>query len=325
MNVCSRSLREKVSEYLEYRRNLGFTLHTDGYLLRSFADYADRHVPGQPVTIKLALEWATLPQTGNRTYHAKRLDALRVFARHLALSEPETEIPPGKILGPSIARAEPYIYSQKEILTLMATAQKIMPYYRQEQTAPIRNATVIGLLACTGMRIGEVLRLENRDVDLKQGVILVRESKNLPMRLVPLAQGALPPLRSYQRVRDRFFGPTLETERFFMSAYGRKLSYTTFFHAFKRILAKAGFLADSEQGVVPRIHDLRHTFACNHLLRAYQENRDIDNAVHELSVYLGHATLNSTYWYLTGIPALFELCSRRFEAQADTYREREGL
>jgi len=310
------SMLEMVEKYIEHKRGLGYKLGTESYLLRSFARYADHLVPGEPLTAKLALEWATAPESNSKTYHAKRLDALRSFARYLAAFQSETEIPPGGILGSSFSRVEPHIYARDEVACLMREALKIKPSTPAARINPLRNATMIGLLACTGMRIGEVLAMKNSDVDLIAGVITVRESKKLPMRLVPITDCAIRHLRRYKKERDRCFGHLPPTETFIQSSRGGRLTYNSFFIVFKKIRKRAGLMRGNDANRPPRLHDLRHTFACNHLLRAYREGRDIDNAVHELAIYLGHATLKSTYWYLTGTPALFEQCAKRFEIQA---------
>ena len=315
MSEHTPTLLERANQYLEHKRALGYRLYADGYYLRSLGRYAERHAPGQPLTTELALGWATEPKAGKRVYHAKRLDALRPFARYLALFDPRTEIPPRGILGPSVSRIEPHIYTQEETAALMRAALMNKSWTTDRRINPQRNATIIGLLACTGMRIGEVLALKNQDVDLERGIITVRESKNLPMRLVPITDCTVRRLRAYLKTRDRCLGPSGEEEAFFESAYGGHFTYWSFSAAFGRIRKRAGLDRQNASGQAPRLHDFRHTFACNHLLRAYRENRNIDNAVHELSVYLGHVRLESTYWYLTGTPILFAECLRRFEAQ----------
>ena len=169
------------------------------------------------------------------------------------------------------------------------------------------------------MRIGEVLALNNGDVDLDEGIITVRHSKNLPMRLVPITDSAVDSLRRYQKARDKRFGHADASDAFFRSPRGGHLAYLTMMCAFTRLRERIGL--NKASGRNPCLHDLRHTFACNHLLRAYRENRNIDNAVHELSIYLGHATLADTYWYLSGVPALLEQCINRGEAQGLRYQK----
>jgi integrase len=140
------------------------------------------------------------------------------------------------------------------------------------------------------------------------------------MRLVPITDSAVRHLRQYRNARDQQFGRSGDLDAFIRSPYGGHLSYETLGWAFKRLRKRVG-LKDAS-GRPPCLHDLRHTFACNHLLRAYRENRNIDNAVHELSIYLGHATIASTYWYLSGVPALLEQCTKRCEAHG--FRHRKG-
>jgi site-specific recombinase XerD len=198
---------DMVNRYVAHKRGLGYKLKTESYMLRAFARQADRQAPGELLTTKMALKWATEPKTCSRTYHAKRLDAVRSFARYLAMFRPRTEIPPSGILGPSFLRVEPHIYTSEEIAALMHEASKVTPRSPATRTNSIRNATVIGLLSCTGMRIGEVLALKNEDVDLAAGVITVRESKRLPMRLIPIMDCAVRQLRRYLRARDSCFDP----------------------------------------------------------------------------------------------------------------------
>jgi len=297
-----------VNRYIEHRRELGCVFRTESFLLRSFGAYADLHAPGEAITTRLALEWATSPDTDNRSYYAKRLDAVRGLARYLAAFEPATQIPPTGILGPSYSRSDPYIYSQAEIVALMRAA--LARKAKGCDTNPLRNATLIGLLACTGMRVGEALALDNGDVDFSARVITVHRSKNLPMRLVPIDTSAIHHLQEYQRVRDACFGCGVPDSPFFLSTWRRRLSYASFLYAFNAIRASAR-VRRRGPGRRPRIHDLRHTFACHYLLQAYRNNIDIDSAMQNLAVYLGHSTLGATYYYLSAIPALLEESAKR--------------
>ena len=314
MNISTSPMMKNVEQYLVHRHSLGYRINTDGYLLRSFARYADLHASGEPLTVDLALRWASSPKDTQRVYHAKRLDALRTFARYLVAFEPRTEIPMPGLLGPSFMRVPPHIYTPQEIAALIRESLTYQPSLRRDPLTGLRNATIIGLLACTGMRIGEALALNDRDADLDQGLITVRQSKDLPMRLVPITDCAVGHLQNYRKARDKRFGRTDDSDAFFRSPRGGHVSYETMTWAFKRLRTRVGL--KSASGRSPRLHDLRHTFACNHLLRAYQENHNIDDAVHELSIYLGHATLSSTYWYLSGVPALLEQGAERSEAHA---------
>lgn len=312
------TMMKKVEQYLAHKRSLGYKMRTDGRQLQSFARYADIHAPAGPLTVDLALRWATSPEgiyrryQINRRYHAQRLSLVRGLARYLMAFDPRTEILPRRLVVATDTRVPPYIYTQREIAALIRECLAYRPSMKHQAYTGVRNATIIGLLACTGMRIGEVLALKNSDVDLVQNVITVRHSKNLPMRLVPISDSASSHLQQYRKVHDQRFGSSDDSNAFMRSLRGGHVPYLSIWFAFARSRKRIGL--ENVTRRYPTLHDLRHTFACNHLLRAYRENRDIDNAIHDLSIYLGHAKLKSTYWYLSAVPALLKLCSKRSEA-----------
>jgi len=183
---------KKACDYIEYRQGLGYLYRMESYMLRSFGKYADVHAPGQPLRIKTAIEWASLPQ-GDKSYHAKRLSALRPFAKHLLVNDPKTEIIPVNVFGSSSSRAEVYIYSADDIRRLM----NAKPYIRPRSIENNTFSVIIGLLACTGLRIGEVLTLKQNDIDWKQKIISVLWSKKLPVRFVPVDEMTINKLYTY--------------------------------------------------------------------------------------------------------------------------------
>lgn len=155
-------------EYLAYRRDLGFALDMPGKYLLQFAKYVDRAKYRGPLTIKLALRWAQLPQGTTLVYQAQRLEAVRNFAKYRAIFDPATEIPPTGLLGPAHFRTTPYIYSEAELSVLLAAARGLPPSNSPPPGNGLRPhtyVTLFGLLACTGLRISEALRLTPSDVD----------------------------------------------------------------------------------------------------------------------------------------------------------------
>jgi len=318
---------KKVDEYLEHRRCLGYaarTLKMDANHLRSLARYVAIHSPSLagPLTVDMALRWAAFPTGTTRGYHAHRLSTVRVFSRYLAVFDPRTEIPPHRLLGPTNRRVPPYIYTRREIAILIRASLNEKPSRNFKPYSTTRNATIIGLLACTGMRIGEVLSLEDHDVDLTQNVITVHQSKNLPTRLVPISGSASRHLQHYRAIRDRYFEGSGNSDIFIRSQSGGRSDHDVIMRMFRRVRKHIGPWNAARRA--PRLHDLRHTFACNHLLRAYRKKRNIDNAIHDLSVYLGHVDVAKTYWYLSAVPALLRLCSKRSEAFGLRLRRRKG-
>ena len=299
----------RVEEYLAYRRALGYQVRIAGQMLRSFARHADESGHRGPLTTELALRWARLPEQAARLYQARRLEVVRTLAKYLAAREPGTEVPPRGLLGPAHARRPAFIYSAADIAALVKAAQALTP---ADGLRPRTYAALIGLLACTGLRIAEALALRAGDIDWGTGVLTVRQTKFHKSRLVPLHASAIGPLRDYAVARDGRC-PSRPDTPFFVSDAGRPLPYGTVRHTFHLLLRQALPGAAPVGRVRPRLHDLRHTFACRRLLAWYRDGTDIDRAIDQLSAYLGHAKVTDTYWYLTGLPELLEWAGRRFE------------
>jgi len=174
---------------------------------------------------------------------------------------------------------------------------------------------LFGLLACTGMRISEALRLTRSDVDLEAGVITIRSAKFQTSRLVPTHDLATPALRACAGQRDRRVTRP-RSDAFFLSESGTSLKYITVHHTFDRLRHQLGWKSGRQQRA-PRIHDLRHTFAVRCLIRWYEQGAEINHKIASLSTYLGHADVSSTYWYLSAVPELLALAAARFEGGCD--------
>ena len=177
--------------------------------------------------------------------------------------------------------------------------------------APLTYSTLFGLLASTGLRISEALRLDKAHVDLTSGILRIEQTKFCKSRLVPLHSSVTQAMRRYACEHDS--GSTARnSEAFFVGRDGRALPYSTVRNTFRRLCSQLGWRSN---GMLPRprIHDLRHSFACRRLLRWYQQGVDVDHAIAALSTYLGHCKVTDTYWYLTGTVQLLATASERFE------------
>jgi integrase len=305
----------KVEQYLEFRHALGFSLKTEGQLLRHFGRFADASGHQGPLTVELALRWAQSAKGCDRLYWARRLEIVRCFARHLAVSEPSTQVPGRRMLGPAHRRTTPHLYTARELAALLRGARRLSP---ADGLRPCTYATLIGLLACTGLRISEALRLAEADVDLAHGLLRIRETKFRKTRWVPLHPTAVAALRAYTQKRTRLL-KIPQSDRFFLSDRGVGLPYSTVRHTFRRLCAAAEITGEPRRR--PRLHDLRHTFACRRVEQWYQSGTNLDHAISALSVYLGHAKVTDTYWYLTATPELMALAAGRFETFAQGPRE----
>ncbi len=305
------NMHERVESYLHTRRSVGYVLRIDGKQLQQFASFADERCHYGHITIDLAIAWVASSQRSNRIGYARRLGRVRNLAKYCVLFEPETEIPPPHLFGPAHRRLAPYIYSDQEILQLLEAADRLPS---EQGMRPATMRCLLGLLAATGLRVSEALRLTRNDVDLSQGLLLVRHTKFRKTRYVPLHPTVCEALRDYACFRDQRLPVAQDTE-FFLLDDGRALGYWQARYAFRCIQALLGWdtRASSRR---PRLYDLRHTFACRRLLTWYEEGVDVNQLIPLLATYLGHVKVTYTYWYLTGIPALMKVVAARFEQQA---------
>jgi len=298
---------EYATKYLALRRGLGYQLRTQGVLLLDFARYADETGHYGPITIELATSWTMLSKASPPSI-AQRLSVVRQFARHRVAFDPLTEVPPAGLLGSPVRRKSPHIYTDREIAELLLVAGTLRPQ------GGLRSKTYIvlfSLLASTGLRISECRHLTHQDVDLDAGLLIIRETKFRKTRLVPLHLSAVTALRCYVDTRNSYLD-TAPSEFFFRTDHAGSLRKSAVEATFGYLRTRLGWIG---QGHVrrPRIHDLRHTFAVRRLVRWYEEGADIDKKIFALSTYLGHAKISDTYWYLSAVPELLAITSRRFE------------
>lgn len=297
-------LRDSLAEYLTVRRALGYRLERAEKLLHQFLDHLDA-TGGDQITVERALEWATLP-TGGKHWHALRLQAVRGFARYLHEVDPRAEVPPAELLPDRPHRATPYLYTDQQILALIKAASTLGTPHR---TATFR--TLFGVLAVTGMRIGEAIALDRSDFDGDHGVLVIRHGKFGKSRELPLHPSATTAIARYLRRRDRP-RPAAPTDALLVSNAGTRLLVWNVQTTFRTLRTRAGILPRSA-GCRPRLHDVRHSFAVHTLLDAYRSDGDVAPTLAVLSTYLGHVDPGKTYWYLEAAPELMALAAQRLE------------
>ena len=298
-------MRASVGDYLTTRRAMGYQLERAGRLLPQFVDYLDE-AGASTVTVEHAVAWATLPAGDKRNWWAERLSIVRGFATWLAAFDPATEIPPADLLPRNSGRTTPYICSPQEIEALLATAGNI--------PTPLRAATyqtLIGLLAVTGMRIGEAIALDHADLDRAHGLLQVRSGKFGKSRQLPLHETTLDALDSYLQLRDRLCRE-VRTSALLVSNIGTRLDYRYVNITFRRLADQAG-LAPRSPSCRPRPHSLRHSFAVHTLMDSYRTGADVQAMLPLLSTYLGHIEPSNTYWYFSAAPELLALAGQRLE------------
>jgi integrase len=301
-------LHAALSEYLDTRRALGTQLKWPESVLRQFIDFITAQ-GADVVTTTLALSWTFQPVALQPGTYARRLEIVRTFARWLQATDPRTEVPPPRLLPAPHRRPTPHIYGKAEIAALMSAANQL------DQGCGLRGATfktLIGLLAATGLRPGEALKLDVDDVDLQDRVLVVRGSKCGKSRLVPFDPSTGAALQDYAGLRDTLL-PHRQTPAFLTTACGSRLIGSTVRRTFAHLCQSVDLRPrlQGRSGHGPRLQDLRHTFATNRLIEWYRAGLDVNRLVPWLATYLGHVSSVETYWYIQAVPELLGLASAR--------------
>ncbi|HYH22048.1 MAG TPA: tyrosine-type recombinase/integrase [Azospirillum sp.] len=304
-------LSEDLDRYLAIRRGLGFRLDTAERVLRRFAAFADGE-GAEHVSTALFLRWQETFGRANQQTWARRLSMVRLFAQWLCGIDPRHEVPPRALIPGRGRRARPYIYSDGEIRRILEAAAELPSI---NGIRALTCSTLFGLIAVSGLRIGEAVFLDAADVDLEAGILTLRRGKGGTARLLPLAASTTRRLAAYASERDRLLGAT--PDAFFVSDRGGRLTACGARGNFAAVCQTIGLRPPEKYhryGRGPRLHDLRHTFAVRTLINWYRTGQDPAREMIKLTSYLGHASPVHTYWYIEAVPDLLELASERAAA-----------
>jgi integrase/recombinase XerD len=284
-------LMAQVERYISLRQTLGYKLDGLARNLSGFAKFAadrsDAHI-----LVSTAEEWAGKASSPFVRYI--RLRDVTRLARFLHAEDPQHQIPSDLFHVP-IHRRLPYIYAPQEIVQLMEAAKRLRESY------PLRRqvyATMIGLIAATGLRISEALNLRLHDV-LPGGILQIRKTKFGKSRLIPLHPTAATALDCYLEDRRRL---AVTDDHVFLSAGNLRIHISTAWYTFDRIRKLAAFAPTQSRR--PRIHDLRHTFATRALEKCSTQREAVARHFVALSTYMGHTDIAHTFWYLEATPEL---------------------
>ena len=303
------AIRDALTQYIALRRALGTKLEEPARTLGRFLDFLERE-GSELITSELALRWAVEPRNVQRATWARRLSMVRQFAAWLSTIDPRTEVPPHRLLTARRRRNKPHIFTEQEIVQLMAEAGRL--------TSPtglraLTYTTLIGLLTATGLRPGEALALDRSDVDLDSGILAIRETKFGKSRFVPVSDSTRVALQDYAKQRD-VLDTRRRTDAFLVSERGARLTGFGARRTFARISCVVGLRADTGTrriGRGPRLQDFRHCFATRKLIEWYRAGLDVGRELPKLTTYLGHVDIAHTYWYLEAVPELLELATER--------------
>ena len=303
------TLRQAVQEYVRMRRALGFKLHEAGKGLLDFVTFMERHRAAS-ITQALALAWAQQPSNVQPAHWAQRLSFVRGFARYRSATDPRTQIPAPGLLPFQPKRARPDLYSEAEIRDLLRAARTMPCRYERGKLRPWVYYCLFGLLSVSGLRLGEARNLELHDVDLNAAVLTIRGAKFGKARLVPLHASTCHELADYLRKRQRHWRQRPVSSFLFVSSGGRRLDNGDIHRTFYTLCRQIGLRGASDSHG-PRLHDMRHRFATDTLVRWYRSHQDPERKLPLLSADLGHVHVADTQWYLSGSPALMREAVRR--------------
>ncbi len=299
------ALRKLLQDYLIMRRALGFKMHTEGIGLLSFVTYMEQ-AQADFISTDLALAWAKQPTMAQPIWWAHRLSFVRGFARYCHAIDPRSEVPPSSLLPFSCRRPSPYFFTDEDIDQLLQNTLQL------QLKDPFMNQTLyclFGLLAVSGLRIGEALSLTLNDVDLDQALLTIRSTKFDKSRLVPMHTTTAKVMVDYQKHREQFLAGR-QTPYWFVNTQGGCLGYDSVRRALRHL---TDGMAKQTGRLRPRLHDLRHRFAMKTLLHWYRDGQDVEQQLPTLSAFLGHVQVSDTYWYLSACPELLDAAKNRLE------------
>ncbi len=304
-------IAEYLVAYITLRRALGFQFERQVSALRAFDSYLVQRDNPQPLTQEMVLDFATADPSSSADKRARRYNVVRRFCEYLATYDSKAPALDPKALPRTNTRRACRIITDEELSRLLREARQISQQY------PIRGVTLqamIGLAASTGLRIGEVVRLDRSDVDLKTGILLIRCTKFKKDRYVPTHPTTLSVLQSYAGIRDSTY-PECRDSAFFVTTRRKRYCCTTLRESFCEVARRAGLRGPTGKGL--SFHSLRHRFAVKRLVSWYSAGVDVQTMLPALATYMGHVHYSYTAYYLTATAELMGLAAERYNQKLD--------
>jgi integrase len=289
------------------RRGLGLKFNMQASILHQFDRFIAAHQHQGQLTQALALRFAGDNRAVSPSECARRYQVVRHFSNYLATFDTSTPKLDPRALTKPIPRTPPYVLTEKEMKQLLDEAQKL------SSKIPLRGLTIhtiLGLAVSTGLRIGEVVRLDKNDVDFDNCILTIRQTKFSKDRLVPFHHTTCEILRNYAGARDIHFSDH-SPAAFFLNLRGRRFATSTLEKIFAKLTRRVGLRDRS--GKRPTFHSLRHSFAVWRLVAWYRNDQDVQALLPVLATYMGHVEYRSTTYYLTATAELLQLASERHQ------------
>jgi integrase/recombinase XerD len=315
-------LGAEIREHVERMRTLGFRYDENRFLR------FDRFLQQQPDAAKQTLSTLVRQYASLASSAAMKLERVklgRVLARALNRRGIPTAAPErDRLLVQEMLRkrCRPYIYTEDEVLLLLKTAR-----HYPSPKAPLRPLTIYTMLVlgyCAGLRMGEIVGLELKDIDLNAGTIEVRDTKFFKSRLLPLSSDAVVAVQTYMKAREKS-GATGNPESALFWHEKGSYRYAVAENLLRRVIQRAGLRKIPGRGSGPRVHDLRHTFVVHRMTQWYRQGINPQSHLPYLAAYLGHRDIHSTLVYLTITQELLQRANERFRtAETEVLRVIHG-
>ncbi|MAE16786.1 MAG: hypothetical protein CL911_05025 [Deltaproteobacteria bacterium] len=299
----------QLQAFVDLKRAMGRRYESSEAILKGF----DRFVAGSSgakTTVTKEIVDAWMESLGHLMFRSRkrRLRLVRQFCLYLSREEADAYVPESTLINGRDPQFKPHIYTAEEFRRLLKAALSLPA--RRGSIRPMAIHTALLILYGTGLRVGEALRLRLADVDLMNAMLTIRDTKFFKSRVVPISGSLTEAIHNY--LNERLKASASSEAFLFLNDRGGRYSTDKFGEIFRSLLVSAEATAASGQRR-PRVHDIRHTFVVNCVLRWYREGADLQAKLPILATYVGHASVLSTQEYLKATPELLREASERFE------------
>jgi integrase len=311
------SLAAVFADYVAVKQALGRVFERTRYYLAKLDQFlTSQNAPDLDVATFTA--WCSTLKHLKVGEKRKQMRIVYHFCLFRRRSVPSCYVPDPGQFPPLQPRSRPYIFTQNEIIQLLVAAEHLIPNALSPLHSQVARLAVV-LLFTTGLRRGELVRLNLRDYDATERILYIHESKFHKSRLLPLSDDAAREMERYLQDRWRPWFPCGIDSPLLLNRHGGLTRYTGpgLAHLMRKLFRMADIHAAS--GRRPRVHDLRFSFAAHALLRWYQAGIDVQNRLPALSTYMGHSSVESTHYYLRFLDAVAQAASERFEQHCSPF------
>lgn len=305
--MLSNRISKQSEDYLIYKRSLGFLLTNYESVLMKFVNYSLQQKYNGPLTREIVFQWLSTFSATDKTL-GRKIEVIRPFSKYVASLDKEAEVISDRIFRNVHDRPTPYVYTEDEVLILMKACESL---YSPDQIRAKTIAVVIGLLWSCGLRPSEPVKLLCKDVDLKNCILYIRNTKFHKERYIPLDYSVTQQLVKYLNWIESILGERQADDPFFYTTGGKALKERSLHYAFKLIRS---FIDAKPKGYTyVRLYDFRHTMACNTIKRWSEKGINANEKLYILSAYMGHVKPENTFWYLSATPEMLSLSCSKYE------------